>query len=108
MSARLEQGSFVVAIASFFRDRGELSTNISIWFFVIAYGAALRNHASGLFVATVILCIGPALHRADKRVWGNKTSCMGISRRRCCVGVSDWMGPNITSKSSHAGWMEGA
>ncbi len=94
-----------MAIASFFRDRGELSTNISIWFFVIAYGAALRNHASGLFVATVILCIGPALHEQINAFGGTKLHAWAYPGVDAALGfLIGWAQTSPLNRLMRAGW----
>lgn len=98
-------GLFLVAIASFFRDHGELSTNISIWFFVIAYGAALRNHASGLFVATVILCIGPALHEQINAFGGTKLHAWAYPGVDAALGfLIGWAQTSRLDRLMRAGW----
>ena len=61
-----------VAIASFFRDRGELLSNVSFWLFLLTYCAALANQSSGWVLSIAVLCVAPAMHEQLNALTGMK------------------------------------
>ncbi len=65
-------GVLTVAVASFYRDRGELFSNVSLWLFGFSFCAALINQSAGLVFSIVVLCLAPALHEQLNALIGTK------------------------------------
>lgn len=55
--------TIIVGIASFARDRGPVTTNVSLWLFLIPFFATLVSARAGLVIAAFLLSVSASLHQ---------------------------------------------
>lgn len=62
--------TLLVALVSFFRDRGQLLSNVSSWLFLIPFGLTLWSTTVGLLAAVLLLTVGPSIHEQVNALLG--------------------------------------
>lgn len=91
-SAKLAYASAVVVLpllitlASFLRDREQLLTNISFWFFVVCFAVTVARTSAGLAATLLLLTVSPALHLQFNSVLAPPLHALNYPGVDCCIG----------------------
>lgn len=78
--------TLTIALASFVRDRGQLFSNVSLWFFLIPFVVSLWRSQLGLLTAMFLLTVTPALHEQVKPLFGITVHAWAYPGVDCCLG----------------------
>jgi O-antigen ligase len=78
--------TLAVALASFFRDRGQLLSNISFWLFLIPVAVSLWRTQVGFLTALFLLTVSGSVHEQFKVLAGLKLHAWAYPGVDCCLG----------------------
>lgn len=83
--------TLTIALASFVRDRGQLFSNVSFWFFLIPFAVSLWRAQLGLLAAIFLLTVTPALHEQVNALVGITVHAWAYPGVDCCLGfLAGW------------------
>lgn len=84
--------TLLIAIASFYRDRGQLVSNISLWLFLVPFVVSIWRMQAGLVLALFLLTISPSLHVQLNFVLGTSLHAWAYPGVDCCLGfLAAWV-----------------
>ena len=76
----------VITLASFLRDREQLLSNISFWFFVFSFVVTVARTSAGLVTTLLLLTVSPALHLQFNSVLSPPLHALNYPGVDCCIG----------------------
>ena len=82
----------VIALASFVRERGQLLSNISLWFFLISFAVSIWRTQAGLLATTFLLTVTPSLHEQVNALADTDLHAWAYPGVDCCLGfLAAWV-----------------
>jgi O-antigen ligase len=82
----------VIALASFVRERGQLLSNISLWFFLISFAVSIWRPQVGLLATTFLLTVTPSLHEQVNALADTDLHAWAYPGVDCCLGfLAAWV-----------------
>lgn len=78
--------TLAVAFASFVRDRGQLLSNVSIWYFLVPFTLSVWRTRAGFLATVFLLTVTPSLHEQLNVLAGTGFHAWAFPGVDCCIG----------------------
>jgi len=79
--------TLLVAAASFLRERAQLLTNISFWYFCITFLVSAVSLRAGLSFSVLLLTVSPGLHHQLNLLTGSSLNAWAFAGVDCLLGL---------------------